>query len=104
MLFYFEGNVGNYVEKPYLTHMICTYTGSQRRGPINGMTILGKELFVSHENSSLIEVYDAETFQFGLKYEVEVMSHPMDIASCNIATCKCLYTISREDSDSESCI
>src|SRR6218665_884245 len=98
MLFNFEGNVGNYVEKPYLTHTM--YAGSQRREPINGMTILGKELFLSHENSSQIGVYDSETFQYVRQLSIDGISIPMDIASCKIANC--LFVIFQGDSDSES--
>ena len=83
-----------------MVHTITTDIGKDRREPINGMTILGKELFVSHENKSVIEVYDLETFQFVRHWTIEGISQPMDIASCKIANC--LYIIIREDSESKS--
>src|SRR6218665_2914693 len=64
------------------------------------MAILGNEFFVSHENDSVIEVYDSETFQFGRILATDGISHPMDIASCKIANC--LYISFPEDSESES--
>src|SRR6218665_2676021 len=77
----FVGN-SDYAERPTLTHTITTDAGSQRREPINGMAILGQELFVSHENKSVIEVYDSETFQFVRHWVLEGMSHLLDFASC----------------------
>src|SRR6218665_69370 len=90
----------DYAEKPTLVQTIPTNSGNERREPINGMTILGKELFVSHENYKPIEVYDSETFQFDRNWLIDRISHPMDMTSCKIANC--LYIIFRDDKKSDS--
>ena|SRR6218665_966406 len=99
MLFNFEGN-DNYAEEPYLTRIIVTGASKERGEPINGMTILGNELFISHSDNSVIEVYHTETFNLGRNLMIDGMPYPMDIASCKIANC--LYIIFRKDSGSES--
>src|SRR6218665_1232830 len=96
-LFYLLGNF-DYAEKRTLASTILTGASKEQRAPINGMTILGKELFVSHENTPVIEVYDSETFKF--ERNLAGISKSMDIASCKKANC--LYIIFQEDSGSDS--
>src|SRR6218665_985462 len=53
------------------------------------MTILDKELFVLHEKSSEVEVYNSNTFLSSRRWKLNDLIQPQDIVSCNGN--KCLY-------------
>lgn len=66
---------------------------------INGITVLGTDLFVVTKRSQEIEVYDSKTFQHQRNIKVTKMTDPMDIAASKDANC--LYIVGRFSEETE---
>jgi hypothetical protein len=64
--------------------------------PICGLAILDNELFVVHEKSSEVEVYDSIKFSFSHQWTLKELIDPLDMVSCHIN--KCLYISDRKSS------
>lgn len=90
----------DYVEKPSAVHTIITGQGTEENRPIVGLAVLGKSLFVSHEKTPAIEVYDSATYVSQGQIRIPRMAEPLDIASC--VQQSCLFVIGRLESSKES--
>lgn len=88
-----------YVAKPSEVHTIKTEPGSKENRPIVGLAVLKNSLFVSHEKTPTIEVYDSATYVPQGQVEIPQTKDPLDIASCVHQSC--LFVIGRLDESSK---
>ena len=89
-MFFFSGKLrSEYKTDTVLVQSIRTKAAEEVKKSIAGMTILDKELFVLHEKSSEVEVYNSNTFLSSRRWKLNDLIQPQDIVSCNGN--KCLY-------------
>lgn len=80
--------------------MIKTKASENKKAAVTGIAILGNNLFVVSMNSSDVEVFDAETFNFERFIPTKEITDPLDIASSKEILC--LYIINRVNEQSKS--